>query len=234
MIHLYYAATPNGLKIKLFLEEATLAYTPHLINLARGEQFNPDFLAISPNNKIPAIVDLSPSFGGGPVSLFESGAILIHLAESTGKLLPLDPRARLDTLQWLFWQVGGLGPMAWQMGHFRLHAPQPVPYAIERYRNETRRLYGVLDRRLADREFITGDYSIADIACYPWIVPHASHDQNLADFPNLQRWFDTIAARPATQRTYDGVNNADQASSAKLTDEQRRVLFGVPVASSPS
>lgn len=234
MIHLYYAATPNGLKIKLFLEETGLAYTPHLINLAKGEQFNPDFLAISPNNKIPAIVDETPTFGGAPVSLFESGAILLHLAESTGQLLSRDPRTRLDTLQWLFWQVGGLGPMAGQMGHFSIYAPQPVPYAIDRYRNETHRLYGVLDRRLADREFIAGDYSIADIASYPWIVPHASHDQDLTDFPNIRRWFDTIAARPATQRTYDGVENVYRKSNANLTDEQRRILFGSTTSSSPS
>lgn len=234
MIHLHYAATPNGLKIKLFLEETGLAYVPHLINLAKGEQFNPDFLAISPNNKIPAIVDDAPAFEGGPVSLFESGAILMYLAEATGQLLSRNPRQRLDTLQWLFWQVGGLGPMAGQMGHFSVYAPQPVPYALDRYRNETGRLYGVLDRRLADREFIVDEYSIADIASYPWIVPHEAHQQDLGKFPHLRRWFESIAARPATLRTYEGVENVYHKSNAKLSDEQRRILFGSTGSSSPS
>lgn len=232
MIQFYFAPTPNGLKIKLFLEETGLPYTPHPINLSKGEQFNPDFLAISPNNKIPAIVDDNPALGGGPVSLFESGAILLYLAEKTGQLLASDPRQRLETLQWLFWQVGGLGPMAGQMGHFTTYAPEPVPYAIDRFRNETHRLYGVLDRRLADRDFIAGDYSIADIAAYPWIVPHEAHAQNLSDVPHLRRWFDTIAARPATRRTYAGVEDTYRKSAVKMTDEQRRILFGPRVPSS--
>jgi len=226
MIHLYYAATPNGLKIRLFLEETDMPCVVHPIDLAKGEQFDPGFLAISPNNKIPAIVDDAPAAGAERFALFESGAILLYLAEKTGRLLSADPRRRMETLQWLFWQVGGLGPMAGQAGHFGIYAPEPVPYAIERYRNETRRLYGVLDRHLADREFIAGDYSIADIASYPWIVPHAAHGQDLNDFPDLHRWFDTIAARPATIRAYAGVANVYDKSAAGMTDEQRRILFG--------
>lgn len=230
MIDLYFAATPNGLKIKLFFEEAGLPYRVVPVSLSKGEQFKPEFLAISPNNKIPAIVDHDPAFGGGPMALFESGAILMYLADKSGQLLSQDPRERLETLQWLFWQVGGLGPMAGQMGHFNIYAPEPVPYALDRYRRETNRLYGVLDRHLASREFIAGDYSIADIAAYPWIVPHEAHDQTLDDFSNLKRWFDAIAARPATVRTYDGVEPTYKRGAA-LSEEERRVLFGQSAAS---
>ncbi|MCE5232783.1 MAG: glutathione S-transferase N-terminal domain-containing protein [Mizugakiibacter sp.] len=207
MIDLYYAPTPNGLKIRLFLEEAGLAHRVVPVRLSKGEQYKPGFLAISPNNKIPAIVDHAPAGGGAPLSLFESGAILLYLAEKTGRFVPADPRGRAEVSQWLFWQVAGLGPMAGQIGFFNVYAPQKVPYAIERYARETRRLYGVLDRRLADRAFVAGAYSIADIACYPWIVPHAAHGQRLGDFPHLQRWFEAVAARPAVQRTYAGVED---------------------------
>lgn len=203
MIDLYYWTTPNGHKITLFLEETGLPYRIHPINITKNEQFAPDFLKIAPNNRIPAIVDQAPADGGAPVPLFESGAILVYLAEKTGRFLPADLRGRAETLQWLFWQMGGLGPMAGQNHHFGSFAPERIPYAIERYVKETARLYGVMDRRLGEAEWLAGSaYSIADMACYPWIVPHERQQQNLADFPNLSRWFAAIAARPATQRAY--------------------------------
>ncbi|WNL45886.1 glutathione S-transferase N-terminal domain-containing protein [Dyella sp. BiH032] len=225
MIDLYFAATPNGLKARLFLEEAGLAYRIVPVSLSKGEQFKPEFLAISPNNKIPAIVDHAPADGGAPLALFESGAILLYLAEKTGRLIPADVRGRTEVTQWLFWQMAGLGPMAGQIGHFNVYAPEKVPYAIERYTREVRRLYGVLDRRLEGREFIAGAFSIADIACYPWIVPHEAHGQDLAEFPQLSRWFQAMAARPATLRTYEGVENA-YAPKQALTEQERQVLFG--------
>ncbi len=225
MIDLYYWTTPNGHKITLFLEESGLPYRILPINIGKGEQFQPDFLRIAPNNRIPAIVDTEPASGGEPVSIFESGAILLYLAEKCGRFLSADPRVRIDTLQWLFWQMGGLGPMAGQNHHFVQYAPESLPYAIERYVKETARLYAVLDKRLTDRDFIAGpDYSIADMACYPWIVPHARQRQNLDDFPNLKRWFEAIQQRPATQRAYAlaaGINTAPSVS-----DESRRILFG--------
>ncbi|MCC8361919.1 glutathione binding-like protein [Lysobacter sp. A6] len=208
MLDLYFARTPNGMKLKLFMEElAELGDAPahrwHVVQLSAGEQHTPEFLAISPNNKIPAIVDNAPADGGAPLPIFESGAILQYLADKTGHLVPRDPRAKWDTLQWLTWQVAGLGPMAGQSGWFRRLATQEDLFAIDRYTRETRRLYGVLDRRLEGRTFIAGDaYSIADIACYPWIVSHKGHGQSLADFPNLARWFDTIRNRLATQRAF--------------------------------
>ncbi|MFZ0007503.1 MAG: glutathione S-transferase N-terminal domain-containing protein [Steroidobacteraceae bacterium] len=223
MIDLHFWPTPNGLKIKLFLEEAGLPYRPVLIDIGKGEQFRPEFLAVSPNNRIPAIVDHEPADGGAPLSLFESGAILLYLAEKTGRFVPRDLRGRAQVLQWLFWQVGGLGPMAGQNGHFNRYAPEKIPYAIERYTKETNRLYGVLDRQLARSEYIAGDYSIADMACYPWIVPHEAHGQRLEDFPQLKRWFETIHERPATLRTYAGVEPSYQRP---VTDEVRKVLFG--------
>lgn len=225
MIDLYFSATPNGLKVKLFLEETGLRYRIVPVNIGRGEQFKPGFLAISPNNKIPAVVDHEPAGGGAPLSLFESGAILLYLAEKSGRFIPADLRGRVDVLQWLLWQMAGLGPMAGQIGHFNVYAPEKVPYAIERYTKEVSRLYGVLDKRLADREFVAGTYSIADIACYPWIVPHKSHGQSLDDFPHLKRWFEAIAARPATLRTYAGVEDA-YAPAQPISAEQRKVLFG--------
>ncbi|MBT2748100.1 MULTISPECIES: glutathione binding-like protein [unclassified Lysobacter] len=226
MIDLYLAATPNGLKLKLYLAESGLEHRAIPVRLSAGEQFQPQFLAISPNNKIPAIVDHAPADGGAPLSVFESGAILLYLARKTGQLWPREERAQLEATQWLFWQMAGLGPMAGQAGHFRAHAPEPVPYAIERYTREVKRLFGVLDRQLQGRDFIAGDaYSIADIACYPWIVPHAGLGQNLADTPDLQRWFESIRARPATRHAYEGVDDP-YAKTANFTEEERRVLFG--------
>lgn len=225
MIDLYYWTTPNGHKVTLFLEESGLPYRILPINIGKGEQFQPDFLRIAPNNRIPAIVDTDPAGGGDPVSVFESGAILLYLAEKSGRFLSAEPRVRIDTLQWLFWQMGGLGPMAGQNHHFVQYAPESLPYAIERYVKETARLYAVLDRRLADRDFIAGpDYSIADMACYTWIVPHALQRQNLDDFPNLKRWFEAIQQRPATQRAYALAENINTAPS--VSEESRRILFG--------
>jgi GST-like protein len=203
MIDLHYWTTPNGHKITLFLEETGLPYKIFPVNIGKDEQFKPDFLKIAPNNRIPAIVDHEPADGGEPLSLFESGAILQYLAEKTGRFLPQDLRGRQETLQWLFWQMGGLGPMAGQNHHFNRFAKEKIPYAIERYVNETARLYGVLNKRLADREFVAGsEYSIADMAIYPWIVPHTYQEQDLNDFPNLKRWFESIAGREATKRAY--------------------------------
>jgi GST-like protein len=225
MIDLYYAATPNGLKIKLFLEETGLPYKVMKVNISKGEQFKPEFLAISPNNKIPAIVDQAPAGGGAPIAIFESGAILVYLAEKSGRFMPQDLRGRVDVLKWLFWQVGGLGPMAGQAGHFRVYAPDPVPYAIDRYTKEVNRLYGVLDKQLAGHAYVAGEYSIADMAIYPWIVPHVPHGQKLEDFPHLKRWFEAIAARPAVVKAYEGVEAA-YSGAKNITDEERKVLFG--------
>ncbi|MGO1070008.1 glutathione binding-like protein [Lysobacter sp. CA199] len=226
MIDLYYAATPNGLKLKLYMEETGLEHRVVPVRLSAGEQLKPEFLAISPNNKIPAIVDHAPGDGGEPISVFESGAILLYLARKTGLLWPRQERAQWESTQWLFWQMAGLGPMAGQAGHFRAHAPEAVAYAIDRYTREVHRLFGVLDRQLQEREFIAGaEYSIADIACYPWIVPHAGLGQRLADTPNLQRWFERIRARPATQRTYAGIDDP-YAKTANFSEAERRVLFG--------
>lgn len=222
-IDLYYWTTPNGHKITMFLEEVGLPYNPIPINIGKGEQFQPEFLQISPNNRIPAIVDRDPTGGGDPISVFESGAILLYLAEKTGKLIPTDLRDRVKVLEWLFWQMGGLGPMAGQNHHFSQYAPAKISYAIDRYVNETGRLYAVLDKQLSDREFIAGAYSIADIASYPWIVPYERQGQKLEDFPNLQRWFTAIQARPATVRAYD---RAEAFKAEQISPEQARdVLF---------
>ena len=226
MIDFHFSPTPNGLKVKLFLEEAELPHRVVPVSLSRGEQYRPEFVRISPNAKIPAIVDYAPAGGGAPLPIFESGAILIYLAEKTGRFLPSSARARLEVLQWLFWQVGGLGPMAGQIGHFNVFAPEKVPYAIDRYTREVHRLYGVLDRRLAGREYIVDDYSIADMAAYPWIVPHAPHGQLLEDFPDLKRWFETMRERPGVRATYDGVVDVYSNTKRTLTDDERRVLFG--------
>ena len=202
MIELFYWTTPNGHKITIFLEEAGLPYRITPVNISQGDQFKPDFLAISPNNRMPAIIDHDPDDGTEPVPVFESGAILIYLAEKTGRFLPASGVDRKTVLEWLMWQMGGLGPMLGQNHHFAQYAPEPIPYAIDRYVNETGRLYGVLDKRLAGRDFIADGYSIADMAAYPWIVLYERQRQNLDDFPNVKRWFEAMAARPAVERAY--------------------------------
>ncbi|MEH1872254.1 glutathione binding-like protein [Nostoc sp.] len=223
MIDLYYWTTPNGHKITIFLEEVGLQYTIIPVNIGAGDQFKPEFLNISPNNRIPAIVDHEPADAGAPISVFESGAILLYLAEKTGKLIPQDLRNRTKVLEWLFWQMAGLGPMAGQNHHFSAYAPEKIEYAINRYVNETGRLYAVLNKQLADREFLAGDYSIADIAAYPWIVPHERQSQNLEDFPHVKRWFEAIKARPATIRAYE---KAEALKTQALDpDKSRDLLF---------
>lgn len=223
MIDLYYWTTPNGHKITIFLEEAGIPYTIHPINIGKGDQFQPHFLEISPNNRIPAIVDQAPTDGGAPISIFESGAILQYLAEKTGQFLPTDVRDRTEVMQWLFWQMGGLGPMLGQNHHFSQYAPEKIPYAINRYLKETARLYGVLNKQLADREYVAGEYSIADMAAYPWIVPHEKQGQNLADFPHLQRWFQAIQARPAIERAYAKAKEINTSNT--LSEEAKKILF---------
>ncbi|MDJ0610911.1 MAG: glutathione S-transferase N-terminal domain-containing protein [Kiloniellales bacterium] len=198
-LDLYTWTTPNGRKISIALEELELPYRVHPINIGKGDQHAPEFLAISPNNKIPALVDPEGP-GGEPLALFESGAILLYLAEKTGRLMPAEPVARLTALQWLMWQMGGFGPMLGQAHHFRRFAPEQIPYAVDRYTNETRRLYGVLDKRLAEAEFLAGDYSMADIATFPWAARHEWQGIELEEFPQVKRWYDVIAERPAVVR----------------------------------
>jgi GST-like protein len=214
----------------MFLEETGLPYTIHPVDIGKGEQFRPDFLKIAPNNRMPAIVDHDPPGGGAPISVFESGAILVYLAEKTGRFLPKDLRGRTAVLEWLFWQMGGLGPMAGQNHHFAVYAPEKLPYAITRYVNETNRLYGVLDRQLEKTgRYVAGDYSIADMAAYPWTVSWERQGQNLDDFPSLKRWFETIRDKPATIAAYakgDSVNR-----QREMTEEEKKVLFGQTAAS---
>jgi GST-like protein len=229
MIDVYFFPSPNGLKIPMMLEECGLSYRLVEVDILRGAQFEPAFLRISPNNRIPAIVDHEAA--GGPLAIFESGAILQYLAEKSGQLLPADLHGRYEVLQWLYWQVAGLGPMAGQAHHFRQFAPEKIPYGIKRYTDEANRLYGVLDRRLGGREYIAGGYSIADVACFPWIVHHEWQGQSLADFPSLRRWFDAVRDRPATRRAYEQghVRMADATAyrflygqTARSVDEQRQ------------
>jgi GST-like protein len=224
MIDLYYWTTPNGHKITIFLEETGLPYALKPVNISKGEQFHPDFLAIAPNNRIPAIVDHAPPDGGAPLSLMESGAILLYLAGKTGRFYPDDLRARCDCAQWLFWQMGGLGPMAGQNHHFNLYASEKIPYAIDRYVNETGRLYAVLNKRLADREFVAVDYTIADMACYPWIRPERQR-QDIDTFPHLKRWLAAIKARPAVERAY-ALAQTVNVQPAVTDEESRKILFG--------
>jgi len=230
MLDLHYWPTPNGHKITMFLEETGVAYRLVPVNINTGDQFKPEFLKIAPNNRMPAIVDHEPAGGGPPVSVFESGAILVYLAEKTGRFLPADLRARVDVLQWLFWQIGGLGPMAGQNHHFVQYAPEKLKYAMDRYVNETNRLYGVLNKRLADREFVAGEYSIADMASYPWIVLHEKQLQNLDDFPHLKRWFHAIKQRPATERAYAKGKTVRPEAPQAMGEAERKVLFGQTAA----
>jgi GST-like protein len=230
MIDLHYWPTPNGHKITLFMEEAGLPYTIHPVNIGQGEQFKPDFLKIAPNNRMPAIVDHHPVDGGEAISVFESGAILLYLANKTERFFGPEQRDKIVQMQWLMWQMGGLGPMAGQNHHFNRYAPEQIPYAQKRYIDETNRLYGVLDRQLAGKPFVGGEeYSIADMAIYPWIVPYAAQGQNLDDFPHVKRWFDAVAARPATVRAY-AKGEEVRPGTPVMTDEQKKILFGQTAA----
>jgi GST-like protein len=231
MIDLYYWTTPNGHKITMFLEEAGLPYNIVPVNIGKGEQFKPEFLAVSPNNRIPAIVDHEPQGGGSPLAVFESGAILLYLADKTGRFIPQDVRGRTDAVQWLFWQMGGLGPMSGQNNHFAHYAVDKIPYAINRYRDEVNRLYGVLNKRLADRAFIAGDYSIADMASYPWVVPHERQGQTIDDFPHVKRWLEATRERPATIRAYEKAKAVNPNMGGIRTAEERAILFGQTAAS---
>src|ERR1700681_1671484 len=228
MIELHYWTTPNGHKITMFLEEAGGEYKIVPVNIGKGQQFKPEFWAISPNNRIPALLDHKPKDGGAPIPVFESGAMLLYLAEKTGKFLPTDTRKRYDTIQWLFWQMGGLGPMSGQNNHFSHYANDKIPYAIDRYRNEVNRLYGVLNKKLAGRDFIAGEYSIADMASYPWIVPHERQGQKIEDFRSLKHWFEAIKARPATVRAYELAKSINTQPS--VTEESKKILFGQTAA----
>ena len=223
MIDLYTWRTPNGHKVHIMLEEIGLPYTVHPIDIGAGDQFAPEFLEINPNHRIPAIVDRDGP-GGEPFSLFESGAILIYLAEKTGQFLPKEPRAQYEVLQWLMFQMGGIGPFLGQAHHFRQYAPEPIQYAIDRYTNEAARLYGVVDKRLADRDYLAGDYSIADIATFPWLRSHERQGQDLDDYPNVKRWFGEIAARPAVERGLAVLSDLPQKEG--FTEAEREVLFG--------
>jgi GSH-dependent disulfide-bond oxidoreductase len=231
MIDVYYWTTPNGHKITIFLEEAKLPYKIMPVNIGKGEQFKAEFLAVSPNNRIPAVVDHAPAGGGKPIAVFESGAILLYLAEKTGQFLAHDPRARIEAIQWLFWQMGNLGPMAGQNNHFSNYAQEKIPYAMDRYRNEVNRLYGVLNKRLAGHEFVAGDYSIADMAIYPWIVPYERQGQNINDFPDLKRWFESVRSRPTVERAYEKAKAVNPNMGGIRTAEERAILFGQTAAS---
>lgn len=224
MIDLYYWPTPNGYKISIFLEETGLPYTTHIVHIGKGDQFKPDFQKISANGRIPAIVDRAPNGGGEPIAIFESGAILQYLAEKTGQFLSKDLRKKTETMQWLFWQMAGLGPMLGQNHHFNQYASEKIPYAMDRYTKETGRLYSVLDRQLMGRDFVTGEYSIADIAMYPWIVPWEKQKQNLSDFPKLKVWFERIGARPAVVRAYAQGKAINPTTT--MTEEAKKILFG--------
>jgi GST-like protein len=225
-IELYYWPTPNGWKITIMLEELNVPYEVKYINIGKGEQFEPDFLKIAPNNRMPAIVDPDGP-GGEPISVFESGAILQYLGRKYGKFYPTDERKRVEVEEWLFWQVGGLGPMAGQAHHFRNYAPEKIQYGIDRYTNEVNRLYGVMNRRLEGRDYLAGDYSIADMASIGWVIPHKNQGQDLDDFPNLRGWYERVKARPAVQRAID-VGKAERERQASLADdkEAQKILFG--------
>ena len=227
MIDLYYWPTPNGHKITLFLEEAGLDYTLRPVNIGKGDQFKPEFLAFSPNNKMPAIVDHAPADGGEPQTVFESGAILLYLAEKSGQFLSAEPRTRIQALEWLFWQMAGLGPMTGQYGHFNVYAPEKIPYAIERYTNEANRLLQVLDTHLKGRDFIAGEaYSIADMATYPWIGVYDKAPIDMTPYPEIQRWHAAIKARPATERAYARAKEINPDLGKAMSEEETKLLFG--------
>jgi len=224
MMDVYFWTTPNGYKVLMMLEETELDYTLHGVNISTGDQFKPEFLEISPNNRIPALVDHDPKDEAGPLSVFESGAILEYLGDKTGQFLPGGIRARYNVLQWLYWQMGGLGPMAGQNHHFSQYAPVALDYAINRYVDETARLYGVLNKQIGDRDFITENYSIADMACYPWVVSHEKQNQDLNNFPNVKRWFENVKARPATVRAY--AKGAAINNNPTVSEDAKKILFG--------
>ena len=224
-IELHIWPTPNSFKISIFLEEAGLPYTVHLVDIGKGEQFKPDFLRIAPNNRMPAIVDPDGP-GGEPISVFESGAILQYLGRKTGKFYPTDERARVAVEQWVMWQMGGLGPMGGQCHHFRHYAPEKIQYGIDRYTNEVNRLYGVLNRQLAGKDYICGELSIADMACFPWVRPFERQGQKIEDFPNLQAWLARMEARPAVKRGLDLAKEQQGQVDLSKDDEARKVLFG--------
>ncbi len=226
MIDLYYAPTPNGWKVSILLEECKIAYNVKYVNIMGGEQFAPEFLKISPNNRIPAIIDHDPLDGGAALSIFETGAIMEYIADKYGQFLPADPRGRANVMQWLMWQMGGLGPMLGQHGHFKLYAPEKIPYAIDRYRAETERLYGVLDRQLANNKYVAGDYSIADMAIFPWVRTYKRQEIDLEYFPNVRRWYDLLKERPALRKGLDlgkELLNRNPQDNAKA----RKTLFGI-------
>jgi GSH-dependent disulfide-bond oxidoreductase len=231
MIELHYWTTPNGHKITIFLEETGLAYQIVPVDIGKGDQFKREFLTISPNNRIPAMIDHDPADGGKPIPVFESGAMLLYLADKTGKFIPHDLRGRTQVLEWLFWQMANLGPNSGQNNHFSNYAVEKIPYAMDRYRNEVNRLYGVLNRRLADRAYLAGDYSIADMASYPWIVPYERQGQKLEAFPHLKRWFEAIQARSAVQRAYAKAKEINPNLGGIRTAEERAILFGQTAAS---
>ena len=224
-IELHIWPTPNAYKITIYLEETGLPYEVRLVNIGKGEQFAPKFLEIAPNNRMPAIVDPDGP-GGEPISLFESGAILQYLGRKTGKFYPRDERQRVLVDQWLFWQMAGLGPMCGQAHHFRQYAPEKVPYAIERYTNEVNRLYGVLNRQLHGKDYVAGDYSIADMAIWPWIRPYERQGQRLEDFPHLQMWFERMGGRPAVQRAVEVAKDAQGTVDLSKDKEAQRIMFG--------
>ena len=229
MIDFYYWTTPNGHKITIFLEEAGIDYNLCPINIGRGDQFETEFLKISPNNRIPAIVDHNPAEGNEPISLFESGAILLYLSDKTGLFNYPDLRGHTNVLQWLMWQMGGLGPMAGQNHHFTQYAPEPIKYAIDRYVNETARLYAVLNKQLGSTDFVAGDdYTIADMACYPWTASHEKQSQDMNDFPNLKRWFEVIKARPATIKAYEIATSINPP--APMDNQAKALLFNQDAA----
>ena len=232
MIDVHYWPTPNGHKVTIFLEEAALPYKIVPVNIGKGEQFTPAFLKISPNNRMPAIVDHKPKDGGAPVSVFESGAILIYLAEKTGKFLPaIDQiRPRAQVMEWLMWQMGGLGPMSGQAGHFLNYAPEDIPYGKRRYTQEVNRLYGVMNKRLAERDYLAGDYSIADMASYPWVAIWKRLQQSMDEFPHLMRWIERMRARPAVDRAYKAGENIAPPRTGGMSEEEKKVLFGQTAA----
>ncbi|MBN9287894.1 MAG: thiol:disulfide oxidoreductase [Gammaproteobacteria bacterium 39-13] len=224
MIELYYWTTPNGHKITIFLEEVGLPYKIIPINIGAGDQFKPEYLQIAPNNKIPAIIDLAPEEGGAPIEIFESGAILLYLADKTKQFIPQNLRGRTEVIQWLFWQMSGLGPMMGQNAHFSTYATEKIPYAINRYRNETSRLFAVLDKQLTKHSYIAGEYSIADMACYPWIARFEALQQNMDEFEHLKRWFFAVQSRPAVVRAYEKANQINPQPT--MTEDAKRILFG--------